>query len=296
MASLRLQMLGSTLALFGWIGTLLTCLMPMWRVTAFIGTTIVTSEVMWEGIWMTCTIQSTGYIQCNPYKSTLALGTDLKAAQVLTVGSILTGTLGLILAFIGGKCTRFLYYREDTTKARTATAAGITLIIAGILCLIPVSWTSIAMAQAFYNPQMIDIQRRELGAAIYLGCGASTLLLLGGGLLCSTCCSVKAENHSPSVQYMTVRSSHAGSGKASTQHLLSVKSGQMGAQSVRSQWSKGESAYQQKDGPGYAGSEQSKLSTTKFQLAKEKSTVESEQREELSTNSQRISTSSYSSY
>uniref|UniRef100_A0A8C2F9K1 Zgc:136892 n=1 Tax=Cyprinus carpio TaxID=7962 RepID=A0A8C2F9K1_CYPCA len=81
-----MHMLASVLALLGWVRALLSCLMPMWRVTAFIGTTTVTSEIMWEGIWM------------RPYKSMLTLGPDLQAARSLTVMPILLGAVGLVLS------------------------------------------------------------------------------------------------------------------------------------------------------------------------------------------------------
>uniref|UniRef100_A0A672Q2I3 Zgc:136892 n=1 Tax=Sinocyclocheilus grahami TaxID=75366 RepID=A0A672Q2I3_SINGR len=207
MASLGMHMLASALALLGWVGALLSCLMPIWHVTAFIGTTTVTSEIMWEGIWMSCVIQSTGQMQCKPYESTLMLGTDLQAARALTVMSILLGTVGLVLAFIGGKCTIFMD-QSKRFKARIATAAGVTLIVAGVLCLIPVSWS------------MADSQRREIGGAIYVGWGPSIVLILGGGMLCTTICKDKTEDDcGRSVKYLIVSSSQAGSSRAGSQRM-----------------------------------------------------------------------------
>ncbi|KAK7925370.1 hypothetical protein WMY93_007680 [Mugilogobius chulae] len=42
MASQCQQILGVLLSFLGWLGTIITCAMPMWRVTAFIGANIVT--------------------------------------------------------------------------------------------------------------------------------------------------------------------------------------------------------------------------------------------------------------
>ncbi|KAK2827204.1 hypothetical protein Q7C36_018130 [Tachysurus vachellii] len=207
MASQGIHLLGSGLALLGWVGILLSCIIPMWRVTSFVGATIVTSEIIWEGIWMSCVVQSTGQMQCDPYDSMLALSSDLKAAQVLTVGSLLTGSLGLILAFIGGKCTHFMDYSSGAAKGRVATAAGVALIISALLCLIPVTWATVVVVQIFYNPQVIDAQRREIGSSIYIGWGASALLLMGGGMFCSTSCSQKAEDNGSSSNYKVVCSS-----------------------------------------------------------------------------------------
>uniref|UniRef100_A0A672K9Y4 Zgc:136892 n=1 Tax=Sinocyclocheilus grahami TaxID=75366 RepID=A0A672K9Y4_SINGR len=189
----------NALALLGWVGALLSCLMPIWHVTAFIGTTI-----------------------CKPYESTLMLGTDLQAARALTVMSILLGTVGLVLAFIGGKCTIFMD-QSKRFKARIATAAGVTLIVAGVLCLIPVSWSAGIVVKA------------EIGGAIYVGWGPSIVLILGGGMLCTTICKDKTEDDcGRSVKYLMVSSLQAGSSRAGSQRMqpVSVRSLQSGTPSV----------------------------------------------------------------
>lgn len=214
MASMGMQMLASILCLVGWAGVIISCILPMWRVTAFVGSTIVTSQTIWEGIWMTCVIQSTGQIQCKPYESLLALTADLQAARALTVLAITVGSMGLIMAFVGGKCTRFLDDEGAGVKGKVAVAAGAVLIATGVLCLIPTSWTAGAVVRRFYSAS-IDAQRREMGACLYIGWGASILLILGGGLFISSACALKAHDtdKSPSVRYVVVRSSN-GSNRA----------------------------------------------------------------------------------
>ncbi|XP_061755166.1 claudin-4-like [Nerophis ophidion] len=218
MASLGMQMLASALCLLGWAGVIISCLLPTWRVTAFVGSTIVTSQTIWEGIWMTCVVQSTGQIQCKPYESLLALGADLQAARALTVLAIVTGAVGLLLAFVGGKCTRFMDDERPGSKARVAVAAGALLIVTGLLCLIPTSWVAGAVVRRFYSAT-IDAQRREIGASLYIGWGASILLFLGGGLFISSTCPLKAHDadKSPSVRYLVVRSPN-GSSRPGSQH------------------------------------------------------------------------------
>ncbi|CAN9501126.1 unnamed protein product [Ophioblennius macclurei] len=209
MASLGMQMLASALCLAGWAGALISCLLPLWRVTAFVGSTIVTSQTVWEGIWMTCVVQSTGQMQCKPYESLLALSADLQAARALTVLAVAAGGLGLVLAFVGGKCTRFLDEAGGGAKGKVAVAAGAVLIVAGVLCLIPSSWVAGAVVRKFYSAA-IDAQRREIGACLYIGWGASILLILGGALFIQSSCPLKGrgEDKSPSVRYMVVRSSN----------------------------------------------------------------------------------------
>lgn len=197
MASMGLQMLGSILALIGYIGVIIVCGLPMWRVTAFIGTNIVTAQIFWEGIWMNCVVQSTGQMQCKVYDSMLALTSDLQAARALMVIALVVGIAGICMAFTAGKCTNLI--AEGKGKARAAVAAGVILIITGILCLIPVSWTASSIMRDFYNPSLVDAQRRELGASLYIGWGAGLLLVLGGGLLCSSCPT--QQNRAPSLKY-----------------------------------------------------------------------------------------------
>ncbi|KAA0720136.1 Claudin-4 [Triplophysa tibetana] len=182
MASQGIQILGFMLAMIGWFGTIVTCCLPMWRVTAFIGENIVTAQIIWEGLWMTCVVQSTGQMQCKVYDSMLALSQDLQASRAMAIISIIVGVFGFLMAVVGGKCTNCL--EDEAAKARACIVSGVVFIIAGFLILVPVCWSAHLVIRDFYNPLLISAQRRELGACLYIGWGSAGLLLLGGGLLC----------------------------------------------------------------------------------------------------------------
>ncbi|XP_026154689.1 claudin-4-like [Mastacembelus armatus] len=203
MVSMGRQMLGYVLGIFGFLAVIITCALPMWRVTAFIGANIVTAQIIWEGLWMNCVMQSTGQMQCKIYDSMLALSQDLQAARALIVVSIIVAIFGVILGIAGGKCTNFL--EDQTSKAKVAIAAGVAFIIAGVLVLIPVCWSAHTIIRDFYNPILTDAQRREIGASLYIGWGAAALLILGGGLLCSSCPSRESPEYP--VKYSGARSS-----------------------------------------------------------------------------------------
>ena len=185
MVSTGRQLLGLALAIVGWIGAILVCALPMWKVSAFIGANIITAQTTWEGIWMNCVVQSTGQMQCKVYDSLLALSSDLQAARALTVVSIVAGIVGILLGIVGGKCTNFV--SEERAKSRIGIAAGVVFLIAGVLVLVPVCWTANTIIQNFYNPILTNPQRREMGAALYIGWACAGLLILGGALLCSSC-------------------------------------------------------------------------------------------------------------
>ncbi|CAH6786712.1 claudin-6 [Phodopus roborovskii] len=187
MASAGLQILGIVLTLLGWVNALVSCALPMWKVTAFIGNNIVVAQMVWEGLWMSCVVQSTGQMQCKVYDSLLALPQDLQAARALSVITLLIVLLGLLVYLTGAKCTTCV--EDKNSKSRLVLISGIIFIISSILTLIPVSWTAHSIIQDFYNPLVADAQKRELGASLYLGWSASGLLLLGGGLLCCACSS-----------------------------------------------------------------------------------------------------------
>ncbi|XP_045317092.1 claudin-9 isoform X2 [Leopardus geoffroyi] len=154
MASAGLELLGMTLAVLGWLGTLVSCALPLWKVTAFIGNSIVVAQ-------------------------------DLQAARALCVIALLLALLGLLVAITGAQCTTCV--EDEGAKARIVLTAGVLLLLSGILVLIPVCWTAHAIIQDFYNPLVAEALKRELGASLYVGWAAAALLMLGGGLLCCTC-------------------------------------------------------------------------------------------------------------
>ncbi|XP_016419595.1 claudin-4-like [Sinocyclocheilus rhinocerous] len=139
MVSMCRQILGLSLAIIGFLGAIIICALPMWKMSAFIGANIVTAQIIWEGLWMNCVVQSTGQMQCKIYDSLLALPQDLQAARALVIIAIIICIFGLVLGIAGGKCTNFVE-REDS-KTKVAIASGVIFIIAGVLVLVPVCWS-----------------------------------------------------------------------------------------------------------------------------------------------------------
>ncbi|KAF7238855.1 Claudin-3 [Varanus komodoensis] len=185
MASAGLEIFAMSLCIMGWKGAILACALPMWRVSAFIGNNIVVAQIIWEGLWMNCIVQSTGQMQCKVYDSMLALPQDIQAARALMVVSVLLAVIALLVGIVGAKCTNCV--EDEGAKARIVITSGSLFIISGILALIPICWTANSIIRDFYNPMVIEPLKRELGAALYVGWAASALLLLGGSLLCCSC-------------------------------------------------------------------------------------------------------------
>ncbi|XP_028426310.1 claudin-3-like [Perca flavescens] len=185
MPSAGLEILGLVLAVLGWISAIVSSILPMWRVSAFLGANIITAQTTWEGIWMNCMFQSTGIMQCKTYNSVLDLSPDLQAARALTIISILVAIVGVMVAIMGAKFTTCV--DEESAKARVMMAAGVIFIVASLAQLIPVSWSANTIIREFNNQFTPKEQKKELGAALYLGWASAAFLLIGGGILCSSC-------------------------------------------------------------------------------------------------------------
>lgn len=179
------EMLAVALAVLGWISAVVSCVLPLWKVTALVGMKEFSTETTGEGIWMTCLYQTSGQVHCKPYDSILALSASLQAARALTIISIVMGTLGLLMATMGSKCTNCV--DERAAKARVLAAAGATLVLAGLAQMIPVSWFAYSVIVDFNDPGIPEEKKKEMGAALYLGWVAAALLLIGGSILCSSC-------------------------------------------------------------------------------------------------------------
>lgn len=182
----------------------------MWRVTAFIGANIVTAQIIQEGLWMSCVVQSTGQMQCKVYDSLLALSQELQASRAMMVVAIILGVLGVMISIVGAKCTNCI--EEEGSKAKVMIIAGVFFILSGLLVLIPVSWTANVIIMNFYNPTLLTSQKMELGASLYIGWAAAGLFLIGGAMLCTSCPPKEKKYLPPRMGYSAPRSISAGGG------------------------------------------------------------------------------------
>lgn len=176
------QRLGLTLAIMGFLGTITTCALPSWKVTAFIGSNNITAEFIFEGLWMYCVVQSTGQIKCKVHSSDSHYLKTCGLQEHLSWSPSSSGSLQSCLVWLeispssncGTKSKRGKYI---------AIASGVVFIIAGIFVLIAVCWSANTIMNNFYKPFM----KMELGTSLYIGWTSAGLLRLGGGLLCSSC-------------------------------------------------------------------------------------------------------------
>ncbi|XP_061658672.1 claudin-3-like [Syngnathoides biaculeatus] len=206
--SMGTELVGICLGTLGFLMAIVTCALPMWKVSAFVGANIITAQTIWEGLWMNCVTQSTGQMQCKVYDSMLALPQDLQAARAMTIVAIILGVLGVLVSATGAKCTNCI--DDEGAKAKVTIGAGVLFALAGLLVLIPVCWTAHVVVRDFYNPILTAAQRRELGASLYVGWGGAALLLIAGAILCSSCPPKERRYKPPRMAYSAPRSNNAG--------------------------------------------------------------------------------------
>ncbi|XP_017271762.1 claudin-8 [Kryptolebias marmoratus] len=166
----------------GLIGVAAVTGLPMWKVTAFIEENIIVMETRWEGLWMNCFRQANIRMQCKVYDSLLFLPPELQASRGLMCSSVALTSFALIVSAVGMKCTKVVDHRART-KHIVLVAGGCLFLMGCVTTLIPVSWTGHVIIRDFYNPLLIDAQRRELGEALYIGWVTSALLFAAGVIL-----------------------------------------------------------------------------------------------------------------
>ncbi|XP_039474091.1 claudin-7-A-like [Oreochromis aureus] len=129
------KLLGLFLAIIGFLGSIITCVLPMWRVTPFIRSKIVTAQAIHEGLWVSCVVQSTSQKQCKGYDSMLALPQELQASRALIIITILLGFFGILFGVVGIPTTQVL--RGGSWDHRFTIgwgSAGLLFLGGGLLC------------------------------------------------------------------------------------------------------------------------------------------------------------------
>ncbi|KAJ8366538.1 hypothetical protein AAFF_G00350790 [Aldrovandia affinis] len=185
MASSGMQILAFVLALLGVFGATVATLLPNWKVSADVGSNIITAISQMQGLWMDCTWYSTGMFSCTLKYSVLSLPAYLQTARTTMVLSCVLAALGLCLASLGLKCTRWGGGRR--AKGRTAVAGGACFVLAGALCLVPASWFTNEVISSFLDASVPESSKFEPGGAVYVAFVSAGLLFAGGSIFCTSC-------------------------------------------------------------------------------------------------------------
>ncbi|XP_063340750.1 claudin-9-like [Pelmatolapia mariae] len=187
MVACERQLLGLVLAIIGFVGSVIICALPTWKVTIGFDDTRVYFNIV-EGLWKKCGFAANPVItSCMDYEH---IHKELRDARALIIIAIIIELLGILLGAAGRRF--IIFVRDERQRSKMALTAGIAFLIAGLLVVIPVSWTTDTFTSNFlptYSPN--DASNRMLvktnwGASLYIGWFTAVLLFLGGGLVCSS--------------------------------------------------------------------------------------------------------------
>ncbi|XP_068136820.1 claudin-19-like isoform X1 [Hyperolius riggenbachi] len=185
-----LQICALLLAVGGMTCILVSTVSSKWRTSSTSGS-VITSTTVFEGIWLQCVGTSTGSVQCKKFTSMFSLPAHTQACRALMIVSLILGLVACLISLFGLRCTKF-GSSDEYTKGKIALSGGLIFILAGICCLVAVSWYAARITQEFFSPLYGGI-KYEFGSALYIGWAGSVLAVLGGSFLC---CSYKKKKKS----------------------------------------------------------------------------------------------------
>lgn len=185
MLSTALQVLAFALALLGTLGGTVATLLPNWAVSAESWSGSMSPVQQMQGLWLDCVWFSSGVFSCAAKTSALSLPAHLQATRAAMVLSSLVAALGLCLASLGLKCTRWGGGRR--AKGHTAVAAGGCFVLAGLLCLAPASWFASEVVGAFLASDLPASSKYQPGGALCVTFVSAGFLLAGGVIFCMSC-------------------------------------------------------------------------------------------------------------
>ncbi|KAM3603480.1 uncharacterized protein V6R79_023210 [Siganus canaliculatus] len=185
MLSASIQILAFVLALLGVLGATVATLLPNWKVSSGAWSSIMTPISQMQGLWMDCVWYSSGVFSCTVKDSLLSLPAYLQTTRAAMVLSCVLASLGLCLASLGLKCTRWGGSRR--AKGHTAIVAGGCFVVASFLCLLPASWFTKEVVTAFLTTDLPDSSKYQPGGALCLTFISAGFLLAGGVILCLSC-------------------------------------------------------------------------------------------------------------
>ncbi|XP_014901980.1 claudin-4-like isoform X1 [Poecilia latipinna] len=167
MASKAVQMVFVVLNAVGLIGVIICCALPEWLVKHNDDTET------HQGLWKECVKHRTGLQECRTHDDS-RLSNEIHAFRNFTIFSCMLGILSLLFLIFGSDFTPCV--QNQDTKPKMILAAGVGLILAGLLVIILVSCFSNNFRNA---PKTV-----KLGVCTYIGFITGLMLMLTGGLLC----------------------------------------------------------------------------------------------------------------
>lgn len=185
MLSGAIQILAFALALLGVLGATVATLLPNWKVSVSVWTSVMTPISQMQGLWTDCVWYSSGVFSCTVKSSVLSLPASLQSVRAGMVLCCIVATFGLCLASLGLKCTR--WGGSHRAKGHTAMVAGGCFVLASLLCLVPASFFTSEVITTFLTTDLPDSSKYQPGGALCVTFISAGFLLAGGVIFCLSC-------------------------------------------------------------------------------------------------------------
>ncbi|XP_066561999.1 putative claudin-24 [Amia ocellicauda] len=182
------EMLGMFFSIVAWLCSLATTIMPQWLT---LSTDLLQTESYQLGLWETCVVQDLGGTECRAYDSMLGLNPNIRLARILMCVTMVVGILGVLLPIPGLYLVNSCNGVEGQRSKRILKVmGGVFSCLAGVTCLVPVSYMAHLAVLKFWDESVPDIVPRwEFGDALFCGWTAGFLHIVAGVLLvCSHLC------------------------------------------------------------------------------------------------------------
>ncbi|KAM5142289.1 claudin-10-like [Mantella aurantiaca] len=180
MSHMATEIIAFVLAVSGWVLVSSTLPTDYWKVSSIDGT-VITTATFWSNLWKTCVTDSTGVSNCKDFPSMLALEGYIQACRGLMIAAVSLGFFGSIFVLVGMKCTKI--GGSDNTKGKLTFFSGLLYILSGLCAMTGISLYAHKITSEFFDPFFVE-QKYELGAALFIGWGGSSLSIIGGSILC----------------------------------------------------------------------------------------------------------------
>uniref|UniRef100_A0AAQ4RMK8 Claudin n=1 Tax=Gasterosteus aculeatus aculeatus TaxID=481459 RepID=A0AAQ4RMK8_GASAC len=176
--STAVEATGFVMCIVSWLITGSALANDYWKMSTVSGSVII-SQRQFENLWHSCAENSAGVVLCVPPSP----AAHISASRALMIMSLLLGLGSMVVALLGLKCIK-IGSATDQSKAKIAVGGGVLSMLAGLCCMIAVSWYAYRVVQDFHNPFFGGV-KFELSTGLYMGWGGSCLAILGGAFLCS---------------------------------------------------------------------------------------------------------------
>ncbi|KAG9486195.1 claudin-8-like [Eleutherodactylus coqui] len=191
MAYYIVQLIAIILGAIGMILTIVVTAMIQWRASYMIEGNVGNCDKRidgqwlsrWDGLWLTCLTKNENNMNCHPYDSLVIITTDLKVGRVLMSFAVVLAIISFITAVVSLVCMGCCKLAREGRYCMLLMA-GIGFIIAGILVLIPIVWTTVSIIRENNNPMCRSMQKIEVGEAVFLGWPTMFFLMISGAIFC----------------------------------------------------------------------------------------------------------------